>query len=83
MALNEKDREKKEKLKLQKQFGAHLTKLRVSKGLTAAELGRLCYMERSSIARLETGRINPSLFILKKLSLALEIEIEELFKGFK
>lgn len=81
--MNEKDREKKEKLKLQKQFGIHLVKLREAKGLTAAELGRLCYMERSSIARLETGRINPSLFVLKKLSIGMEIELEELLKGFK
>lgn len=83
MALNEKEREKKDRLKLQKQFGLHLSKLRESKGLTAAELGRLCYMERSSIARLEMGRTNPSLFILKKLSEGMEIGIDELFKGFK
>lgn len=81
--MNEKDKEKKDKLKLQKQFGKHLVMLRESKGLTAAELGRLCYMERSSIARLEKGRINPSLFILKKLSTGMEIEMEELLKGFK
>lgn len=81
--MKEKEREKKDKLKLQKQFGIHLVKLREAKGLTAAELGRVCFMERSSIARLETGRINPSLFVLKKLSLGLEIELEELFKGFK
>ncbi len=81
--MNEKDREKKEKLKMQKQFGIHLIKLRESKKLTAAELGRLCYMERSSIARLEKGRINPSLFIIKKLSEGMEIEIADLLKGFK
>ena len=77
------DKEKKDKLKLQKQFGIHLVKLRTSKGLTPAELARLCYMERSSIARLETGRINPSLFVLKKLSLGLKVDFEELFRGFK
>ena len=81
--MSEKEREKKEKLKLQKQFGIHLAHIRNSKKLTSAELGRLCYMERSSIARLEMGRINPSSFILKKLSVAMEITIEELFSGFK
>lgn len=81
--MNDKDREKKDKLKLQKQFGTHLVKLRTAKGLTAAELGRLCYMERSSIARLETGRTNPSLFVLKKISLGLGVELEELLKGLK
>ena len=77
-----KEREKKDKLRLQKQFGTHLAKLRQSKGLTAAELGRLCYLERSSIARLETGCVNPSLFMLKKLCLGMGIELEELLKGF-
>ena len=81
--MKEKERDKKDKLKLQKTFGIHLVKLREAKELSAAELGRLCFMERSSIARLETGRINPSLFILKKLSKGLEIELDELFKGFK
>lgn len=83
--IDKKHREKdqKEKLKLQKRFGEHLIKLRESKGITAAELARLCFMERSNIARLETGRMNPSLFVLKKLSLGLEIEISELMKDFK
>lgn len=81
--MSDKEKEKKERLKLQKQFGAHLVKLRESKGHTAAELGRLCFMERSSIARLETGRTNPSLFVLKKLAQGLEITLEELLKGLK
>ena len=77
------DQENKDKLRLQKRFGAHLVKLRESKGLTAAELARLCYMERSSIARLEMGRTNPSLFVLKKLSIGLKVDFEELFRGFR
>lgn len=81
--MSEKEREKKEKLKLQKHFGRQLIKLRKFKGLTPAELARRCYMERSSIARLEMGRTNPSLFILKKLSDGLEIKLEEFFKEFQ
>ena len=80
--MSEKDRERKEKLKLQRHFGNQLIKLRKSKGLTPAELARRCYMERSSIARLETGRTNPSLFILKKLSDGLGIKLEEFFSQF-
>ncbi len=81
--MNEKDRERKEKEKLLKRFGEHLIKLRESKGITAAELARLCYMERSNIARLETGRTNPSLYVLKKISVGLNIEIEDLIRGLK
>lgn len=81
--MDEKQREKKEKLKLQKQFGDHLKVFRTSKGLTSAELARRCFMESSNIARLEKGRINPSLFILKKLAAGMEVEIDEFLKDFK
>jgi putative transcriptional regulator len=81
--MDEKNREKKEKLKLQKQFGAHLRVYRTKKGLTSSELARRCFMERSNIARIEMGRINPSLFVLKKLATGMEIELDELLKGFK
>jgi putative transcriptional regulator len=79
--MTNKEREAKEKHKLQKKFGAHLIKIRQTKGITAAELSRLCEMERSNIARLETGRMNPSLFVLKKLSDGLGIELNDLLKG--
>lgn len=79
--MTEKERELKDKLKLQKRFGEHLAKLRQAKGFSAADLARACEMERSSIARIEMGRINPSLFVLNKLSKGLNINIEELFMG--
>jgi transcriptional regulator with XRE-family HTH domain len=80
--MTEREREKGERLKFQKRFGVHLKKMRLSKGLTMSEFGRRCYMESSNIARIESGRINPSLFLLKKLALGLEVTLEELLKGF-
>lgn len=79
--MSDLEKEKLEKLKLQKKFGKHLVKVREGKNLTAAELSRLCFMERSTIARLETGRTNPSLFVLHKLSKGLDISIETLLKN--
>ena len=76
------EKEKKDKLKLQKRFGEHLSKIREAKGLTSAELARRCFMERSNIARIEMGRLNPSLFVLKKLCEGLEIQLDELLKDF-
>lgn len=81
--LNNMEEQEIDRIELQKRFGDHLVKLRKSKGLTSAELARRAYMERSNIARLETGRQNPSLLILKKISIALEISIQELFQDFK
>jgi transcriptional regulator with XRE-family HTH domain len=81
--MTEKDKEKKERSKLQVLFGLHLKKIRESKGISSAELARRCYMERSNIARLEKGRMNPSLFVLKKLSAGMDMELQELLEGFK
>lgn len=80
--MDEREKEKLDRLRLQKRFGQHLISLRKNKGITPAELARRCYMERSNIARLETGDRNPSLFILKKLAIGLELKLEELLKGF-
>lgn len=81
--MTEKEKEKKERLKLQKQFGEHLVKLRAARKMTPAELARRCYMERSSIARLETGRMTPSLFMLKKLADGLGIDLQDILHGIK
>jgi transcriptional regulator with XRE-family HTH domain len=81
--MTEKEKDKKERLKLQKRFAEHLVKLRKSMDMSPSELAERCFMERSNIARLEKGRTNPSLFVLKKLATGLEIEIDELLKGFK
>lgn len=83
VSMTEKEREKKEKLKLQKQFGVHLRQLREEKGLRASELSKRCFMERSNIARLETGRVNPTLFMLKKLAAGLDMTMSELINGLK
>lgn len=80
--MDEKSREKKEKLKLQKQFGSHLRAYRTKIGISPSELAKRCFMERSNIARIEMGRINPSLFVLKKLATGMEVELDELLKGF-
>lgn len=77
------ERERKDRLKLQKRFGDHLRKVREQAGITAAELSRRCDMERSNIARLEAGRSNPSLYIIKKICSGLEMELDEFLKGLK
>jgi putative transcriptional regulator len=81
--MKQKDVENKEKEKLQKRFGEHLVKIRKVHKITPAEMARRCFVDRSAIARLETGRTNPTLIFLKKICAALDIEMEELMKGFK
>jgi transcriptional regulator with XRE-family HTH domain len=81
--MDDKEKERLERLKLQKRFGQHLIALRKSKGITPAELARNCDMERSNIARLEAGERNPSLHILKKLATGLGVSVSALLKDFE
>jgi transcriptional regulator with XRE-family HTH domain len=74
--------EKKKREEFQICFGKHLKTLRIEKGISGAELARRCYMDKPNITRLEKGRINPSLYILKKICEALEINLYELMKDF-
>jgi HTH-type transcriptional regulator / antitoxin HipB len=66
-----------------KALGQHIKSLREKKGLSAAEFGRRAFMERSHVARLESGGTNPTATTMKVICEALEIELEDLFKGFK
>lgn len=75
--------EKKEKEKFLKRFGEHIKSIRIKKGLTGAELARRCFMDKQNVFKLEKGKFNPSLFYLKKISEGLEIDLDELIKGFK
>ena len=76
-------KEKKERDKFLLQLGEHLRKKRLSKGISAGELSRRCFMDKPNLFRIEKGRMNPSIYILHKLADALEITLEELLRGFK
>lgn len=65
-----------------KALGAHIKQIRESKGLSAAEFGRRMFMERSHVSRLEAGGTNPTSTTLKTICNAMEIKMEDLFKGF-
>jgi transcriptional regulator with XRE-family HTH domain len=70
------------KSELLKRFGQQLKKVRLEKGITAAELGRLTFIDKPHITRLEKGGTNPTLTTLIKLADALDIELHELFEGY-
>lgn len=66
-----------------KSLGEQIKNVRLKKGYTAAKLGKITLIDRSHIARLEAGGTNPTSTTLKTICKALEIEMEDLFKGFK
>jgi transcriptional regulator with XRE-family HTH domain len=60
-------------------FGAQVRLLRVARGLTAAALATRCGVSRSLISQVETGRISPSLHVVRQLAAALDVPIGALF----
>ncbi|MGJ5642896.1 helix-turn-helix domain-containing protein [Formosa sp. S-31] len=60
-------------------FGKNLSKLRRFKGFTQEQLANDLNIEISQISRIERGKINTSISNIKLISLALDIEIKELF----
>ncbi len=82
VTMSEFKKEKKKREEFLIRFGEHLKKVREKKGVSGAELSRRCYMDKPNITRIEKGRVNPSLYILKKLCEGLEIKMSELLKDF-
>ncbi len=58
------------------QLAAALIRLRLAKGLTQEELARVLNTKQTSIARLESGSLLPSLSMVKKVADALDAEVE-------
>lgn len=63
-------------------IGEQIRRTREKQDVTAAELARLTSTERSLIARIETGRTNPTATTMKVICDALNISFAELFEGF-
>jgi transcriptional regulator with XRE-family HTH domain len=73
----------KEKDDFLKKFGKQVRKIRKSKGLSIREIELNHDVTRQFISNIELGKSNFTFFNLKKLSDCLEVELDELFKGFK
>ena len=83
MAKENQDIDGLDKEEFLKALGRQIKKIREEKGLSAAEFGRRAFIERSHIARLETGGANPTATTLITICNALEIQLEDLFRDFR
>lgn len=61
-------------------FKSHVKKYRLLKEMTQDELAKSVGIRRETIGRLEQAKYNPSLELAVKISLVLEVPIEELFQ---
>ncbi len=70
---------------LARRVGKRIRKLRETKGLTMAELGKsrrgVTYFERQYVWKMEAGRVAPSLAALAHFARRLDVTIAELLRG--
>jgi ribosome-binding protein aMBF1 (putative translation factor) len=57
------------------ELGEQIRHLREAKGISQAELGRRIGSTQPAIARLEAGRVSPTLETLDRVAAALEVEL--------
>lgn len=62
-------------------FGARVRELRRARGISQEALADLAGLDRSYVGGVERGARNVSLVNIKKISEALNLSIEVLFKG--
>ena len=62
-------------------FGLRLRTLRKARGLSQEAFADAAGLDRSYVGGVERGERNVSLLNIKKFAEALEISVEELFKG--
>ena len=61
-------------------FGEVVRKNRVAQGISQEKLAEMCDLHRTYISDVELGKRNVSLQNIKKISLALNIQISKLFQ---
>lgn len=72
-----------DKDKFLKDFGKHLRKVRNESGISIREMELRGDLSRQIISKMELGQNNSSVTSLRKYAAALEMDLEELFHGFK
>lgn len=68
---------------IQKEFGKKIRELRLKKGLSQEALANEAELDRTYIPSIEKGKRNVSVLVAYKLSMALKVDICELFSFTK
>jgi len=64
-------------------LGENVKSLRLSHGLSQEELAFRSELDRTYISQIERGVANPSVLVLIKISLILDVELGDMFKKHK
>jgi len=64
--------------KLKKLIGQRVVALRTRRGWSQSDLARAVGKDRQAIEKLESGKVNPTLFTLLEIAKALELPLKDL-----
>ena len=70
-------------LDIYQQLGKRIVYLRKKKKMSSLDLAIEAGINKNYLNDLENGRRNPTIMILRKISIALDIDIAELFTGIR
>lgn len=64
-----------------KDLGQQIKRIRLEKKIKQSELAAAIDVEKTNMSRIESGRTNPTLWTLLKISKALKVSVAELVDG--
>jgi len=70
----------KEEIKYLKSIGKNIASLRRENGFTQLDVCDLINMEKSNLSAIENGRQNATMLTLRKIALAINVEVSSFFK---
>ena len=62
-----------------KQIGKRIKAIRKEKGIKQVDLGYACDLDKSNMNRIEAGNTNPSVLLLKKICVELNVTMSDFF----
>jgi len=67
-----------DKEELKQNIGRRIVELRQEKGWSQSDLARACNKDRQAIEKLENAKVNPTVYSLLEVAIALEVELKVL-----
>jgi transcriptional regulator with XRE-family HTH domain len=61
-------------------LGKNLKRIRIAKGISQGEIGRILEVDKGFISNIEAGKTNPTLATITKIAKAIGVSIEKLLK---
>jgi transcriptional regulator with XRE-family HTH domain len=61
-------------------LGKNLKRIRMEKGISQGEIGRILETDKGFISNIENGKTNPTLATIAKLAKAVGVSVDELLK---